>query len=83
MHFLVVEAGDGDAFEDPRRRAEPIWSSDQVGSDRAEPTPRGPVRSGPVPLGSRDHLGSCTMAGRWMLGYESLCLSLNISCSFS
>ena len=39
------------------------------------------------PLGSyrRSHLGeiSCTMAGRWMVGHESLCLSLNISCSFS
>lgn len=33
----------------------------------------------------QSHLGaiSCTMAGRWMVGHESLCLSLNISCSFS
>lgn len=46
----------------------------------------GPTSHWPCCTGwSCDHLGaiSCTMVGRWMLGYEFLCLSLNISCSFS
>lgn len=43
---------------------------------RATPGPRS---------GWCDHLGasSCTMVGSRMVGHESLCLSLNISCSFS
>lgn len=36
-------------------------------------------------FGSCDHLGvaCCTATGRWILEHDSLCLSLNISCSFS